>query len=103
MSAEVENQMTSVERIIEYSNLPSESASESTCGQYKRLIFFIFKNLYSIFLFPEKRPSPNWPSEGTIIFDNLSLRYDGTEQPVLKNISCLIHAREKVLKGVDSI
>lgn len=33
-SAEVENQMTSVERVLEYTNVPQEAALESTPSNY---------------------------------------------------------------------
>ncbi|EFX68457.1 ATP-binding cassette, sub-family C, member 4 [Daphnia pulex] len=74
-SAEVENQMTSVERVIEYSKLPSEAALDSIIG---------------------KKPPDTWPSSGNIQFDDMSLRYTEVDQPVLKNITCFVRANEKI-------
>ncbi|XP_046447926.1 ATP-binding cassette sub-family C member 4-like [Daphnia pulex] len=74
-SAEVENQMTSVERVIEYSKLPSEAALDSITG---------------------KKPPDTWPSSGNIQFDDMSLRYTEVDQPVLKNITCFVRANEKI-------
>merc|ERR1712071_24632 len=74
-SAEVENQMTSVERVIEYSQLKPEAELESP---------------------PEKKPPSSWPSNGKILFDAMSLRYREIDQPVLKNINCSIEAKEKI-------
>ena len=42
------------------------------------------------------KPDNNWPLEGAIQFDRMSLRYTETGQPVLKDISCQIRAKEKV-------
>ncbi|XP_045033102.1 ATP-binding cassette subfamily C member 4 isoform X3 [Daphnia magna] len=74
-SAEVENQMTSVERVIDYSKLPSEAPLDSASG---------------------KKPPDTWPLSGTIQFDGMSLRYIEADQPVLKSITCLIRANEKI-------
>ncbi|XP_057378654.1 ATP-binding cassette sub-family C member 4-like [Daphnia carinata] len=74
-SAEVENQMTSVERIIDYSRLPSEAPLDSA---------------------PGKKPPDTWPLSGAIQFVGMSLRYIEANQPVLKNITCLIRANEKI-------
>lgn len=65
-SAELENQMTSVERIMEYANVPLEAALETD------------KN--------DQRPK-GWPSSGDITFNALSLRYMENGSEVLKNLS----------------
>ncbi|XP_026483482.2 probable multidrug resistance-associated protein lethal(2)03659 [Vanessa tameamea] len=70
-TAEVENQMTSVERILEYTNLPPEKPVEP---DVKAL----------------KTEHPNldfetWPNTGEIVFENVSLEYEKTpkkEQPI---------------------
>ncbi|XP_060872658.1 probable multidrug resistance-associated protein lethal(2)03659 isoform X2 [Metopolophium dirhodum] len=75
LSAELENQMTSVERVLEYTNVPQESALESA---------------------PNKKPSKEWPNKGQIIFNKLYLRYDPETPFVLKNITVTIEATEKI-------
>ncbi|XP_008186888.2 probable multidrug resistance-associated protein lethal(2)03659 [Acyrthosiphon pisum] len=75
LSAELENQMTSVERVLEYTNVPQESALESA---------------------PNKKPSKEWPNKGQIIFSKLYLRYDPETPFVLKNITVTIEATEKI-------
>ncbi|XP_011301163.1 probable multidrug resistance-associated protein lethal(2)03659 [Fopius arisanus] len=74
-SAELENQMTSVERVLEYTNLESEPALESI---------------------PDKKPDENWPQEGKIHFRNVYLSYAPGEPPVLKNLNFEIKKKEKV-------
>lgn len=74
-SAELENQMTSVERVLEYSNLELEPPLESM---------------------PEKKPRNNWPREGKVKFEGVSMRYSSSEPPVLKNLTFTINSREKV-------
>ncbi|XP_046392416.1 ATP-binding cassette sub-family C member 4-like [Ischnura elegans] len=74
-SAEMENQMTSVERILEFTNVESEPALESP---------------------PEKKPPSNWPSKGEVIFDKLFLKYNPDDPPVLKNLCLVFQPKEKV-------
>ena len=102
-SAEVENQMTSVERVIEYSRLPSEAPLDSKPGIGKIINFILNYFLFNAHYFPDyvfvflgKKPPPTWPLEGNIKFDKMFLRYTEADQPVLKNICCVIEAREKV-------
>ncbi|XP_041970656.1 probable multidrug resistance-associated protein lethal(2)03659 [Aricia agestis] len=69
-TAEVENQMTSVERILEYANLPSEEPLEPDMKALK-----------------ENHPNLNfetWPEKGEIVFEDVSLEY---EKPPRKDAS----------------
>ncbi|CAG2177781.1 unnamed protein product, partial [Oppiella nova] len=74
-SAEMESQMTSVERIIEYSKLPQEAPLDSD---------------------DRHRPPPDWPSKGQIELRNMSLVYEGSTKPVLKNLCCSVKSGEKI-------
>ncbi|KAL3281370.1 hypothetical protein HHI36_004580 [Cryptolaemus montrouzieri] len=74
-STELENQMTSVERVVEYSSVEHERAIESE---------------------ESKKPALTWPERGKIIFKNLFLKYSPNDPPVLKNLNFTIQPREKV-------
>ncbi|XP_021928195.1 LOW QUALITY PROTEIN: probable multidrug resistance-associated protein lethal(2)03659 [Zootermopsis nevadensis] len=73
--AEMENQMTSVERVLEYTAVQSEPPLETP---------------------PSKKPPKDWPAMGTIVFDRVFLSYTNNEPPVLKNISFSIRPAEKI-------
>ncbi|CAJ1086990.1 multidrug resistance-associated protein 4 [Xyrichtys novacula] len=72
-SAEVENMMTSVERVVEYTELESEAPWET-----------------------QKRPPPDWPSKGLVTFDQVSFSYSGDGPLVLKNLKAMFRPQEKV-------
>uniref|UniRef100_A0A673TNA9 Multidrug resistance-associated protein 4 n=1 Tax=Suricata suricatta TaxID=37032 RepID=A0A673TNA9_SURSU len=72
-SAEVENMMISVERVIEYTDLEKEAPWEY-----------------------QNRPPPTWPQEGMIVFDNVNFTYSLDGPLVLKHVTALIKPREKV-------
>ncbi|CAK6978676.1 ATP-binding cassette sub-family C member 4-like [Scomber scombrus] len=72
-SAELENMMTSVERVVEYTELKSEAPWET-----------------------EKRPPPDWPNRGLLTFDRVNLSYGPDGPPVLKDISATFRPSEKV-------
>ncbi|XP_035718149.1 multidrug resistance-associated protein 4-like isoform X2 [Vespa mandarinia] len=72
-SIEVIIQMTSVERIFQYMDLPKE------------------KSLIITNPLP-----PTWPSQGRLILKNVSMRYSPNEPPVLKNLTVTIEAGWKV-------
>jgi ABC-type multidrug transport system fused ATPase/permease subunit len=67
--------MIAVERVLDYSDLPSEAALTSE---------------------EEHRPPNDWPSKGKITGDNVCLRYSNTDPLVLKNIKFCIESKEKV-------
>eukprot|EP00123_Amoebidium_parasiticum_P016908 comp23635_c0_seq1/m.40294 comp23635_c0_seq1/g.40294 ORF comp23635_c0_seq1/g.40294 comp23635_c0_seq1/m.40294 type:complete len:1411 (-) comp23635_c0_seq1:61-4293(-) len=72
-SVETENLMTSVERVLEYTELPSEAPPITDT------------------------PLPEgWPVAGAVEFDNLTLRYRPGAKPVLDRISVSIRSGEKV-------
>ncbi|XP_074597278.1 ATP-binding cassette sub-family C member 4-like [Brevipalpus obovatus] len=72
-SAEFESQMTSVERILEYTELPHEADLVSAV-----------------------RPSQSWPREGAIRFNRVFLQYPSSPIPSLVNININIKSGEKV-------
>ncbi|XP_046746881.1 ATP-binding cassette sub-family C member 4-like isoform X4 [Diprion similis] len=72
-TAEVISQMTSVERILQYTNLPKEGPFTT-----------------------EKPPAPTWPSDGGLIFKNVTMRYADNKPPVLKDLNVDINPGWKV-------
>ncbi|KAJ1116094.1 hypothetical protein NDU88_004313 [Pleurodeles waltl] len=72
-TAEVENLMISVERVLEYTQLDKEASWES-----------------------KKRPPPDWPSKGVIAFENVNFAYSLDGPLVLKHLTALIRSKEKV-------
>ncbi len=74
-SAEVENNMNSVERILHYSHQIEQEAPHQL---------------------PDHKPLPEWPSSGQITLDNIVLRYRPGLPAVLKNLSLNIKGGEKI-------
>lgn len=69
--------MTAVERVVEYESVDPEDALEAT---------------------GDRKPPPDWPQQGAIIFDKLSMRYfpDPASELVLKELDFDILPSEKV-------
>ncbi|XP_063913975.1 probable multidrug resistance-associated protein lethal(2)03659 isoform X2 [Zophobas morio] len=68
--AELENQMTSVERVVEYINVEQENRSGQSID--------------------------NWPQKCKITYKDVNLTYGKSKDYVLKNINFTINSREKV-------
>ncbi|KAK5652526.1 hypothetical protein OQA88_10432 [Cercophora sp. LCS_1] len=73
-TVEVETNIVSVERVLEYANLPSEAPE------------IIHRN----------RPPVSWPARGEVEFANYSARYREGLDLVLKNVSLDIKSHEKI-------
>lgn len=73
-TVEVETNIVSVERVLEYTHLPSEAPE------------VIFKN----------RPQISWPSQGGVVFKNYSTRYRQGLDLVLKDVNLDIKPCEKI-------
>ncbi|RLM00925.1 hypothetical protein CFD26_108711 [Aspergillus turcosus] len=73
-TVEVETNIVSVERVLEYANLPSEAPD------------VIFKN----------RPAIGWPAHGAVTFKDYSTRYRPGLDLVLKDINLDIKPHEKI-------
>ncbi|KAH9318457.1 hypothetical protein KI387_020226, partial [Taxus chinensis] len=74
LSCLVENKMVSVERIRQFSTIPSEAA----------------------WIVTERTPSPNWPHEGNVELRELQVRYRPNTPLVLKGISLKIRGGDKI-------
>ncbi|KAM7275294.1 hypothetical protein ACFE04_017160 [Oxalis oulophora] len=74
MSCFVENRMVSVERIKQFTNIPSEAAWE----------------------IKDCQPPPNWPTRGNVDLKDLQVRYRPNTPLVLKGITLSINGGEKI-------
>ncbi|XP_017097931.2 probable multidrug resistance-associated protein lethal(2)03659 [Drosophila bipectinata] len=76
-TADLENTMTVVERVVEYADIEPEGELEAPA---------------------DEKPPETWPEQGSILFEDLSLRYvpDPKADNVLKSLSFAIKPREKV-------
>ncbi|RZB39027.1 multidrug resistance-associated protein [Asbolus verrucosus] len=72
-SAEVANQLMSVERVLEYKELPKEKQPDKP-----------------------KTPPKAWPDQGKITFKEMGLKYDVNAPLVLKDLDITINAKEKI-------
>ncbi|KAA8579516.1 hypothetical protein FQN60_006609 [Etheostoma spectabile] len=72
-STELENMMTSVERVVEYTELESEAPWET-----------------------QKRPPPDWPSKGLVTFDQVSFSYSSDGPLVLQSLKAMFRPKEKI-------
>ncbi|RFU26420.1 hypothetical protein B7463_g9901, partial [Scytalidium lignicola] len=73
-TVEVETNIVSVERVLEYAQLPSEAPE------------VIHRN----------RPPASWPAKGQVVFNNFSTRYREGLDLVLKNVNLDIKPHEKI-------
>ena len=73
MACEVESQMTSVERVMAYSELPPEPG-------YNRHV----------------KPPEDWPSRGVVNLHNVSMTYMDDGPRVLKNVNLNVNSKENV-------
>ncbi|XP_011642194.1 probable multidrug resistance-associated protein lethal(2)03659 [Pogonomyrmex barbatus] len=74
-TAELESQLTSIERIIEYSRLEEEPMIDSKS---------------------EAKPPDNWPTKGLVEFKNVSLKYNSQGACILSNVSFVVMPEEKI-------
>nr|CAI5851682.1 unnamed protein product [Callosobruchus analis] len=68
--AQLENHMTSVERALEYTDIKQET---NTGGEPK-----------------------NWPKDGAITYNNVSLYYENTKAPVVRNVTFQVKPKERI-------
>ncbi|XP_076243243.1 ATP-binding cassette sub-family C member 4 [Calliopsis andreniformis] len=86
-NAEVANQMMSVERVLEYTQIAPEPNLRDR-GK------FVKKSEKQIAL--AASAPKNWPTEGMIKFKHVHMRYAEDEPPVLKDLNVVIYPGEKV-------
>lgn len=84
-STEFINQMTSVERVLDYTEIkPEEDAASDNL------------NMNTIAPKTDTSDSENWPQFGRISFNHTYLRYSPDDDPVLNDLNFEIKPGEKV-------
>ncbi|XKL66417.1 hypothetical protein PGB90_009837 [Kerria lacca] len=73
-AAEVSNQVTSVDRLVKYSNLPPESQPKDNNVALPN----------------------NWPANGKISFENVSLQYNISSTPSIHDVSFTVESQQKI-------
>lgn len=73
-TVEVETNIVSVERVLEYARLPSEAPE----------------------IISQSRPPNSWPAHGAVAFNNFSTKYRENLDFVLKSINLAIKSKEKI-------
>ena len=81
-SAELENHMTSTERIVEYKNLPREGGYSQDAQKMEQEI--------------EKRKIENWPNSGKIEIKHLHCKYREHLDFVINDVNITINDQEKI-------
>ncbi|KAJ8674819.1 hypothetical protein QAD02_010605 [Eretmocerus hayati] len=91
-SVQVTNQLTSVERVLQYTQIPPEEQLRETipsAGKTKKKTGDEQKNSVVV-------PTKSWPNHGRIELRSVSMRYADDHPPVLKNLNLSILPSEKV-------
>ncbi|BHF73103.1 Multidrug resistance-associated protein 4 [Sparganum proliferum] len=83
-STEVENQMISIERLLEYTKLPPEEEPNATMN--------------TVAMLPLITVDPQWPSRGEVHFQNVWLKYPGRTNWTLRKIN--LHIRPGCKIGI---
>ncbi|XP_058809479.1 ATP-binding cassette sub-family C member 4-like isoform X2 [Phymastichus coffea] len=95
--AEMENQMTSVERVLEYSKLTREEYRPKSVKKGNDKELTEITEVSSLTIAEREVEIPQvWPNEGKIEYRNVSLRYDKQGPMVLKNLNFSIRSQEKI-------
>ncbi|KYM76972.1 hypothetical protein ALC53_12582 [Atta colombica] len=74
-TAELESQLTSIERILEYSHLEEEPMIDSK---------------------PDAKPPDDWPTKGLVKFKNVNLKYNPRGVCILRDVSFIVMPKEKI-------
>jgi ABC-type multidrug transport system fused ATPase/permease subunit len=89
-SLETEQDFSSVERILEYTNLVSEDVNTQTGVEIITHDATLQRSLSL------SKKTKTWPHSGAIEFKNISVRYRKGLDLVIRNFSASIRAKEKI-------